>query len=128
MVAEGGDCLLDFVACNPVFSAYKIMSSTEKWAPYMKDVDKYISPLHFCNNPGEEVNRSMSNAGFKSYNVQVKERSFVYKGTQIMRGELLNCNYCFTLLTLDVRFTFKIATGRTRQDSLGSPQKVALAS
>lgn len=94
-MAEGGACLLAFVASTPIFPAYKNMSVTEKWAPHMEDVDKYIASLHFCHNPGEKLNQSMSKAGFKSYKVEVKERSFVYKGRQIMRGKLLNGHFSF---------------------------------
>lgn len=87
MLTENGDCLLVFLAFNPAFDVYKKMSLMEEWAPYMKDVDKYVAPLQNCPNPQEKVEQYMMEVGFKSYSVEMRENKFVYEGTDILKGE-----------------------------------------
>lgn len=88
MLTEDGDCLLVFLASNPAFDAYKKMSQMEQWAPYMKDVDKYVAPLQNCPNPQEKVEQYMMEVGFKSHSVEVRDKTFVYEGTDVLKGEL----------------------------------------
>ncbi|KAL5279446.1 jhamt family protein [Megaselia abdita] len=92
MLDREGDCLLAFLASNPVFDVYKKLSLTEKWAPYMKDLDRFIAPLQYCENPGEEYEKYMMETGFKSYSVEVRQQIFIYEGTDNLKANVKAVN------------------------------------
>lgn len=88
MLTADGDCLLVFVAKSLLCDVYKKVSLIPKWASYMTDVDNFIIPLQNCQNPVETVEQYMKEAGFKSCKIEVREKSFTYKGVKVLRGEL----------------------------------------
>uniref|UniRef100_A0A1B0EU94 Methyltransferase domain-containing protein n=1 Tax=Lutzomyia longipalpis TaxID=7200 RepID=A0A1B0EU94_LUTLO len=54
LLADDGDCLLAFLANMPIFEIYEQMARSIKWAPYMKDVHKFVSPYQHSEKPAEE--------------------------------------------------------------------------
>lgn len=86
MLTEDGDCLLVFLADNAIYDVYKKLSLMEKWTPYMKDLDRFTSSLKSCENPRKKVEEYMLETGFKSYIVEVREKSVVYEGIHVMKG------------------------------------------
>ncbi|KAH8324956.1 hypothetical protein KR059_004873 [Drosophila kikkawai] len=85
---EGGDCLLAFLASNPVYEVYKILKMNDKWSSYMQDVEQFISPLHYSLNPGEEFSQLLNEVGFIHHNVEIRNEVFVYEGVRTLKGEL----------------------------------------
>ncbi|EDW90127.1 juvenile hormone acid O-methyltransferase [Drosophila yakuba] len=85
---EGGDCLLAFLASNPVYEVYKILKTHEKWSPYMQDVERFISPLHHSLNPGEEFSQLLNDVGFVQHNVEIRNEVFVYEGVRTLKDNV----------------------------------------
>ncbi|XP_055616095.1 juvenile hormone acid O-methyltransferase [Toxorhynchites rutilus septentrionalis] len=80
LLKPGGDCLLVFLAQNPIFDIYDQLSRSAKWAKYMTDVELYISPFQYCENPAGELEELLSSVGFTEYKIQIKEKIYVYEG------------------------------------------------
>ncbi|KAH8376164.1 hypothetical protein KR200_005411 [Drosophila serrata] len=85
---EGGDCLLAFLASNPVYEVYKILKTKEKWSSYMQDVEQFISPLHYSLNPGEEFSQLLNEVGFIHHNVEIRNEVFVYEGVRTLKDNV----------------------------------------
>ncbi|XP_017056398.1 juvenile hormone acid O-methyltransferase [Drosophila ficusphila] len=85
---EGGDCLLAFLASNPVYEVYKLLKMNEKWSAYMQDVDQFISPLHYSTNPGEEFSQLLNKVGFIQHNVEIRNEVFVYEGVRTLKDNV----------------------------------------
>ncbi|XP_017064507.2 juvenile hormone acid O-methyltransferase [Drosophila eugracilis] len=85
---EGGDCLLAFLASNPVYEVYKLLKINEKWSTYMQDVEQFISPLHYSLNPGEEFSHLLNDVGFIQHNVEIRNEVFVYEGVRTLKDNV----------------------------------------
>lgn len=46
LLDQDGECFMIFLACNPIYDVYRILSRNSKWSSWLKDVEKYISPYH----------------------------------------------------------------------------------
>ncbi|KAH8377540.1 hypothetical protein KR093_005879 [Drosophila rubida] len=85
---EGGDCLLVFLASNPVYEVYKVLHTNKKWAAYMQDVEQFISPLHTSSKPAEQFTQLLEEAGFLYRNVEVRSEVFVYEGVRTLKDNV----------------------------------------
>ncbi|XP_073822305.1 juvenile hormone acid methyltransferase [Musca autumnalis] len=85
---QGGDCLLVFLAANPTFDIYKTLSKSAKWSAYMKDVNRFISPLHHSNDPKLEFTQMLEDAGFTNLEVDLREKVYVYEGLEILKDNI----------------------------------------
>ncbi|XP_049868223.1 juvenile hormone acid O-methyltransferase-like isoform X1 [Pectinophora gossypiella] len=79
LLGPDGDCLLVFLGNTPLFDVFRILSRRPKWRPYLKDVERFVSPYHDSQDPEKEIRRMMAKIGFKNIDVQCKEMCFVYK-------------------------------------------------
>lgn len=86
LLQPDGDCLLAFLANNPIFEVYKRMSQSPKWAQYMTDVDKFISPYQYSEAPADEFGALMYAAGFTEYSVELREQLFIFEGVDILKS------------------------------------------
>lgn len=82
----GGDCLLVFLANNPIYDVYMELAKTEKWRDYMCDVQQFISPLHSSSDPGAEFSKLLEETGFVDFTVEIRNEIYVYDGTQNVKG------------------------------------------
>ncbi|EDS34350.1 juvenile hormone acid methyl transferase [Culex quinquefasciatus] len=89
-----GDCLLTFLARNPIFDIYYQLSKTDKWKKYMSDVDRFISPYQYCENPSEEIGKILSSVGFNKYKIQIMDRIYEYKGIDSLKPVLAVNPFC----------------------------------
>lgn len=87
LLTSDGDCLLVFLAENPIFEIYKQLSMDKKWAPYMTDVNRFISPYQYSANPADDFGSILYGAGFTEYSVVVREKLFVYDGIDVLKSE-----------------------------------------
>ncbi|XP_053959018.1 juvenile hormone acid O-methyltransferase [Anastrepha ludens] len=85
---SGGDCLLVFLANNPIFDVYIELSKTEKWGSYMIDVMHFISPLHNSDDPGADYSKLLQETGFVDFRVEIRNEIFVYDGTQNLKDNV----------------------------------------
>lgn len=79
MLKPKGICLLTFLVSNPIFDIYMELSKTIKYTKYMYDVENYISPYHFEDQPEKLFKKYLEEAGLKEFHVEIKENLFVYE-------------------------------------------------
>ncbi|XP_038118763.1 juvenile hormone acid O-methyltransferase [Culex quinquefasciatus] len=101
-----GDCLLTFLARNPIFDIYYQLSKTDKWKKYMSDVDRFISPYQYCENPSEEIGKILSSVGFNKYKIQIMDRIYEYKGIDSLKRAVLAVNPFCERMPLDLQEDF----------------------
>lgn len=87
LLQPDGDCLLAFLASNPIFDVYKQLAQFPEWAPYMTDVNRFISPYQYSKTPAEDFGSLLYAAGFTEYSVEVREQLYVYEGIDILRSK-----------------------------------------
>uniref|UniRef100_A0A182PFZ1 Methyltransferase type 12 domain-containing protein n=1 Tax=Anopheles epiroticus TaxID=199890 RepID=A0A182PFZ1_9DIPT len=92
LLQSGGDCLLVFLANNPIFDIYNQLSRSPKWSKYMYDVEKYISPYQYCENPAGEIEELLCTVGFQQYQIQVRDKLYVYEGLDNLKRAVLAVN------------------------------------
>ncbi|XP_053677136.1 juvenile hormone acid O-methyltransferase [Anopheles nili] len=92
LLEPGGNCLLVFLANNPIFDIYNQLSRSPKWSKYMYDVEKYISPYQFCENPASEIEDLLCTVGFQQYQIQVRDKLYVYEGLENLKRAVLAVN------------------------------------
>ncbi|XP_026465527.1 juvenile hormone acid O-methyltransferase-like [Ctenocephalides felis] len=84
LLLPGGDCLLVFLARNPIFDVYRRMASNPRWAPYMKDADRFVSPYQDIENPHKLLKQHLTDAGFEQIHCETRDRVFVFDGIDIL--------------------------------------------
>lgn len=87
LLKPGGDLLVGFLAKNPIYDIYKEMSSKNEWAKHMTDVDHFISPYHYSENPADDFRKLLSSNGFTENWVEVREKSYIYEGSEALKSE-----------------------------------------
>lgn len=87
-----GDCLLVFLATNPIFDVYRIIALNPKWAPFMKDVNMFISPLQYSKDPDTEFAQVLEDAGFLNHRVEIRDKIFVYEGLDTLKRNIRAVN------------------------------------
>uniref|UniRef100_A0A182KF39 Methyltransferase type 12 domain-containing protein n=1 Tax=Anopheles christyi TaxID=43041 RepID=A0A182KF39_9DIPT len=92
LLQDGGDCLLVFLANNPIFDIYNQLSRSPKWSKYMYDVEKYISPYQYCENPASEIEDLLCTVGFQQYQIQVRDKHYVYEGLDNLKRAVIAVN------------------------------------
>lgn len=85
--SEGDDCLLVFLANNIIYDVYKRLSISSKWSSYLKDVDSFICPFQYSNDPKFEYTSMLKDAGFSNIQVNVINKVYVYKGLETFKGK-----------------------------------------
>ncbi|XP_073826320.1 juvenile hormone acid O-methyltransferase-like [Musca autumnalis] len=76
---EGGDCILVFFSFNTVFQANYILSCNPKWSQYIGDVNRWLAPLQFSDNPTTEFRDMMKEAGFSNICIDAKKATYRYR-------------------------------------------------
>lgn len=89
LLQPDGDCLVAFLAANPIFEIYKQMSQTIKWAHYMADVNRYISPYQYSINPINELEKTLLSVGFSDYQVTARDKMFIFDGLDILKSKIM---------------------------------------
>lgn len=86
LLKPDGDCLLVFLAQNPIFEIYKQMSQSIKWSKYMHDVDRFISPYQYSKNPADDFGQLLYSCGFTEYSVEIREKFFIFEGVDLLKS------------------------------------------
>lgn len=99
LLQPDGDCLVAFLAANPIFEIYKQMSQTIRWSSYMADVNRYISPYQYSIDPIKELEKTLMAVGFTDYQVAVRDKMFIFDGLDILKSKIFvnvsNGCYCY---------------------------------
>ncbi|XP_045447622.1 juvenile hormone acid O-methyltransferase-like [Melitaea cinxia] len=86
LLSEGGECFLVFLGHMPMFDVYRTLSRSTRWKLWMKDVERFISPYHDCQEPEKKVKQLMTSIGFTSVEVECLQKTFVYPNLDALKG------------------------------------------
>ncbi|CAB3223286.1 unnamed protein product [Arctia plantaginis] len=89
VLEQNGECFMVLGAYNPIFDVYRTLAKDSKWSPFVYDVERYISPYHDSQEPGEEIAKLMENTGFVDVNVKCNDKCFLFDDEN-MRMSLLS--------------------------------------
>lgn len=67
-----------FLAKHVNYDVMKVQSQDSRWAPYMTDVDKHLTPYQYSQIPGEEFLNLLNECGFIGCDVRVLQKNFVH--------------------------------------------------
>ncbi|CAK1540616.1 unnamed protein product [Leptosia nina] len=85
LLQDGGNCFLIFLGHMPLFDVFRILARSNRWSYWLKDVDRFVSPYHDCQDPEKEIRRMMCKVGFRNVDVQYKPKSFVYDSLEAVK-------------------------------------------
>ncbi|XP_061394065.1 juvenile hormone acid O-methyltransferase-like [Musca vetustissima] len=86
---EGGDCILIFFGYNNIFEANHIISSNPKWSQYIKNVNRFVSPLHHSQNPKETFCKMMENSGFCNISIELNQGIYYYDNFENFKENII---------------------------------------
>ncbi|XP_022905522.1 juvenile hormone acid O-methyltransferase-like [Onthophagus taurus] len=92
LLDENGDLLITFLARNPIFTVYDNLSKNNRWAQYMKDVKKYLSPYHNLEDPEKELHKVMADVGFKVKKCELVDRTFIFHDLETWKQSVIAIN------------------------------------
>lgn len=75
---SGGDLMVLFLAKHVNYDVMKVQSKDSRWAEYMTDVEKHLTPYQYSKNPGEEFRNLLNECGFTGCDVRVLEKNFIH--------------------------------------------------
>lgn len=87
LLQTNGDCLVAFLANNPIYEIYKLLAQNVKWRKYMQNLNRFISPYQYADNPVEECEKNLYMAGFRDYSVTLANKKFYYRDEEMLRSE-----------------------------------------
>ncbi|XP_055855251.1 juvenile hormone acid O-methyltransferase isoform X1 [Episyrphus balteatus] len=86
LLKSGGDCLLVFLSTHSINETYDIVSLNPKWAPYMKDIKNYYSPLFRSKDPRSEFSKILEDTGFVDVRVEERYKIFDHEDFEEMKN------------------------------------------
>ncbi|KAJ0173388.1 hypothetical protein K1T71_011564 [Dendrolimus kikuchii] len=92
LLAPGGDCLLVFIARHPIYDMYLALSTMDKWSPYLKNMDAFLSPYYYCQEPDEKVREMMEQIGFRHVDVRCKQMVAVHSSLEPLKNFAMAIN------------------------------------
>ncbi|XP_045447495.1 juvenile hormone acid O-methyltransferase-like [Melitaea cinxia] len=92
LLSEGGECFFVIVSHQPMFDVYRILSRSTKWKLWIKDVERFISPYHDCQDPEKKVEQMMMAIGFTSVEVECLQKTYVYPNLDAFKGTVTSIN------------------------------------
>lgn len=81
-----GDVLVIFLAQNPIYEIYQQMAKNQRWSKYMTDVERFISPYQNSDEPADDFSRLLVESGFREYQVEVREKLYVFEGIDVLKS------------------------------------------
>ncbi|XP_070163058.1 juvenile hormone acid O-methyltransferase-like [Polyergus mexicanus] len=79
MIRPGGNILMNLVASNDVFNIIKILAQDVRFAPYIQDVRKYVSPFNDSSNPRKQLREILKTIGFEICQCSLREMTYFSK-------------------------------------------------
>lgn len=76
LLKPGGDILLIFLPRSPTRDIYKDQKEHTEWGKYIPDIGKIMSPYHYWENPAEEFQKLLIQAGFKNCDVKMHDKGY----------------------------------------------------
>lgn len=94
LLAPGGDCLHVFLATNIIFDVYFELGKRPRWASFLHDASKFMTPYQKSASPADEMGAHLYAAGFSEYSVQLVDMEYVYEGLDVLRSKCASFPFC----------------------------------
>ncbi|XP_041970658.1 juvenile hormone acid O-methyltransferase-like [Aricia agestis] len=83
LLSEGGDCLLSILGDIPAyFSVNQFFARSNKWIPWVKDLEHVVSPYHGHPDPEPLLRKMLKATGFKQVDVSRKKYYYTYNSIE----------------------------------------------
>lgn len=87
LLKDGGDAVFLFIASNPIFNMYRLIAENPRWAPYMKDCERYIPVYQDSFRPAEDFRCVLERTGLNVVMCEAKEHSYTFSNqTSFLRA------------------------------------------
>lgn len=100
MLKPGGEILLTFLANNPIYDIYETMAKSNKWAQYMTNVNKYISPYHHFEEPETELENILKKEGFIVHLCRAEKRAYTFPNFTVLASTQNSLLFCLILFII----------------------------
>ncbi|CAL1687505.1 unnamed protein product [Lasius platythorax] len=90
MLRPGGSILLLIVATHDIFEVMKIMARDIRFAPYIQDVKKYVSPFNDSPQPRKELRKLLKNIGFEVHHCSLRETTYSSKNSNHFLSSIIS--------------------------------------
>ena len=77
--------MLVFLVSNPIYDVYIHLSRMKKYAKYMTDVEKFISPYHYEEKPLETFAATLTHVGLKITHIEIRDQVFIYEDIELLK-------------------------------------------
>ncbi|KAG6445448.1 hypothetical protein O3G_MSEX003895 [Manduca sexta] len=92
LLSDDGDCLLTVLGHTPLYTAYTVLSETEKWSKWVTNLDQFVSPYHVYDEPDTYLTKVLKKIGFKQYDVRCKQKQYKYHSVQELKDAISAVN------------------------------------
>ncbi|KAK2720849.1 juvenile hormone acid O-methyltransferase-like isoform X2 [Artemia franciscana] len=92
LLKPGGETFLVFLAQNPIFTMYELMSYKPDWKEYMKDVSNFVPRTHYLKNPAEYFAQMALESKFDVRSCSTIEKSFLFENINHVRNAVRAVN------------------------------------
>lgn len=92
LLKPGGDILLIFTPRSPTRDIYKDQKENTEWGKYIPDMGKIISPYHYWENPAEEFQKLLTEAGFSNCDVRTYDKGY-NRSFEAMKSKKYFCEF-----------------------------------
>lgn len=85
LLNPGGNCLLANVCQYSGFTIFNRLAKQPRYSPYMQDIEKFMPPFQFSENPSEEIENILNDIGFSEFTVEIKQDSWTFNGMENLK-------------------------------------------
>lgn len=75
----------------------------KKYAKYMKDVQKFISPYHNEEKPLETFTSMLTHVGLKISHIEIRDQIFIYENVELLKCKMI---YMSHILKISITHSF----------------------
>ncbi|XP_071522293.1 juvenile hormone acid O-methyltransferase [Panulirus ornatus] len=106
LLQPGGETLLVFLASNPLFTMYEIMSQKPQWQQYMQDVSNYIPSYQHKTDPVQAMVDVAEDVGFEVLSCEAPQFEFVFENINYLKNAIKAVSPFLKRLPQEQRETF----------------------
>ncbi|XP_070150520.1 juvenile hormone acid O-methyltransferase-like [Polyergus mexicanus] len=79
MIRPGGNILMNLVASHDIYNIMNILARDIRFAPYIQDIRKYVSPFNDSCCPRKELRKILKSIGFEVCHCSLRETTYSSK-------------------------------------------------
>ncbi|XP_047513723.1 juvenile hormone acid O-methyltransferase-like isoform X2 [Pieris napi] len=90
MLKDQGSCFAIIVGKESLFDGYRSLAKTEKWKPWVTDVDRFISPYHDSQDSFKEMQQLLGKIGFTIKKLEHKLIFHEYENLENLKDGIMS--------------------------------------